>query len=357
MKKLDYIDGVRGWAIILVLIVHSQFVTPAHDSIQYFIYHGAMGVQLFFIVSAFTLFYSLENRKNVDKKPILSFFIRRFFRIAPFFYIMMIFSLLYYGLSPRFFAPEGISKLNIFLTTIFLNGWWPTFITSIVPGGWSIAVEMNFYLLIPLLFKYIKNTISALCITIISYFLLNAFVLRKISPFIIERFSENDIGYAWVYTLSFPVNFYIFCIGIVLFFLHKKNYHLNSKISTILFYFSFTLLVYCLSMPTKKYNIFISMFIFVFFASKVNSKIVTGNFIRFIGKISFSLYFIHFYIYEIIGEMNFFDLNNGSILASLFATTLCLILSIPIALFTYKYIEQKSINIGKQFIEKINAIS
>ena len=99
------------------------------------------------------------------------------------------------------------------------------------------------------------------------------------------------------------------------------------------------------------------MFIFVFFASKVNSKIVTGNFIRFIGKISFSLYFIHFYIYEIIGEMNFFDLNNGSILASLFATTLCLILSIPIALFTYKYIEQKSINIGKQFIEKINTIS
>ncbi len=114
MKKLDYIDGIRGWAIILVIIVHTFFVMNPSEHLKYFITHGALGVQLFFIASAFILFYSLDNRKFDEKSPVRNFFVRRFFRIAPFFYIMMIVALWRYGLKPRYTAPEGIDGLNIF---------------------------------------------------------------------------------------------------------------------------------------------------------------------------------------------------------------------------------------------------
>ena len=48
---------------------------------------SARGVELFFVVSALTLCLSSAARSNREALPTLNFYIRRFFRIAPMFYI------------------------------------------------------------------------------------------------------------------------------------------------------------------------------------------------------------------------------------------------------------------------------
>jgi len=88
--KLKYIDVLRGIAVLGVLMVHcsyfgSNFVFP--KVIKSFFENGAMGVQLFFFTSAFTLFLSMNNRIDNEKLPYINFFIRRFFRIAPIYYL------------------------------------------------------------------------------------------------------------------------------------------------------------------------------------------------------------------------------------------------------------------------------
>jgi peptidoglycan/LPS O-acetylase OafA/YrhL len=53
--------------------------------------------------------------------------------------------------------------LGCVLTTLtFTNGWNGRWINRIVPGGWSIAVEMNFYLLVPFLFRVVRDRRAAL---------------------------------------------------------------------------------------------------------------------------------------------------------------------------------------------------
>jgi exopolysaccharide production protein ExoZ len=56
---------------------------------------------------------------------------------------------LLFGWKPREYAPDGIDGFDVALTALFLHGWWPPAINSVVPGGWSIADEAMFYLVFP----------------------------------------------------------------------------------------------------------------------------------------------------------------------------------------------------------------
>jgi peptidoglycan/LPS O-acetylase OafA/YrhL len=88
IKKLDYIDAVRGVAVLLVILVHTLTFLDRGGLNSIFrigVEQGRMGVQLFYMASAFTLFYSLAYRSKEESFSSVKFFIRRFFRIAPMF--------------------------------------------------------------------------------------------------------------------------------------------------------------------------------------------------------------------------------------------------------------------------------
>lgn len=90
--NLDYIDSMRGIAILMVLAVHSTSFfdifnivnLPLH--LENILYSGKYGVSLFFIISAYTLYRSIDIRKENGLKK---YYIRRFFRIAPLYYIIL----------------------------------------------------------------------------------------------------------------------------------------------------------------------------------------------------------------------------------------------------------------------------
>ena len=88
-NKLQYVDAIRGLAIMAVLLVHcGQHGTNHYPApITQAIVNGQMGVQLFFVMSAFTLFLSYVNRQGRERFAIRNFFIRRVFRIAPMYWL------------------------------------------------------------------------------------------------------------------------------------------------------------------------------------------------------------------------------------------------------------------------------
>lgn len=113
-----YIDALRGIAILMVVAVHvSQSNSLKIDDLtRSILNNGSKGVQLFFIVSAFTLFMSFNNRYDKESTPILNYSIRRFFRIAPMYYLALIF----YTNIILIFPPQ---KDGIILNFLFLHGW------------------------------------------------------------------------------------------------------------------------------------------------------------------------------------------------------------------------------------------
>ncbi|MBW4476371.1 MAG: acyltransferase family protein [Tolypothrix brevis GSE-NOS-MK-07-07A] len=114
-KRFEFIDALRGIAALGVLLVHTtQHCGSLHALIPGITSFGLRGVQLFYILSALTLFLSFEERYKKDKYPLISFFIRRFFRIAPLFYVVILINFMIKGYSARYWAPEGISNFDLF---------------------------------------------------------------------------------------------------------------------------------------------------------------------------------------------------------------------------------------------------
>jgi peptidoglycan/LPS O-acetylase OafA/YrhL len=100
-------------------------------------------VQLFYFTSALTMCYVWKLCESETGRW-WKFYVRRFLRIAPLYWLATLVCLLVYGLGASYWTPDGIGIRHVVLNALFWHGFWPDTINSVVPGGWSIAVEMTF---------------------------------------------------------------------------------------------------------------------------------------------------------------------------------------------------------------------
>ena len=86
-RQLAFINSIRGIAILMVVLVHTaNNIDGLSVFSKYISSYGQMGVQLFFVASAYTLCLSAEYRSRENHK-LKKYFIRRFFRISPIYYL------------------------------------------------------------------------------------------------------------------------------------------------------------------------------------------------------------------------------------------------------------------------------
>jgi peptidoglycan/LPS O-acetylase OafA/YrhL len=152
-EKLDFIDYLRGIAILMVVCVHQGQSFPDNQFIIWITSYGQMGVQLFFVASAFTLCLSSDRRRS-EPGALSHFYIRRAFRIAPLYYIGIVLYFLVDLVRVHMRNDSGVSAYSlsdVSLNILFLHAFSPTAVNSVVPGGWSIGVEMAFYAIFPAL--------------------------------------------------------------------------------------------------------------------------------------------------------------------------------------------------------------
>ena len=93
-KRIKHIDGLRGVAIIAVFGYHIFVINPKNIFLEFFFFHGDLGVNLFFLISGFVIFNSLNRSLNF-----LIFIKKRYFRLFP---SMLFASLFFFFLYSRF---------------------------------------------------------------------------------------------------------------------------------------------------------------------------------------------------------------------------------------------------------------
>lgn len=150
--KLPALHGLRGLAALAILLFHLAWVghvTPplwlSASVIQF-----SFAVQMFFVLSAFSLATSHFTRPATTAQ----FFIKRYFRLAPLFACLVVFQTLKTGdISPTNIA------LNLSLLFAFVPSVGPS--SSIVQGGWSVGVEMVFYILLPVMLALCRGAKGA----------------------------------------------------------------------------------------------------------------------------------------------------------------------------------------------------
>ena len=351
--KLDYIDALRGYAILGVVAVHSLMgkVDVFGSSI---IGLGAKGVQLFYIMSAFTLMLSFKNT-IVKNKSNLNFFIRRFFRIAPMFYLAIIVWL--YLSVDIIYVYNDYRKISIgsIISHFFLiHGLNPNWQDSLVPGGWSVAVESIFYILCPFFFLKITSLKNAILWFLASLYI-GSLITYLLSNLNIIPFSwKRDL---WLYGY-FPNQANVFLVGFLLYYLQFES---NFKIVKILIFLLLLIipnfLIYRLLNfeVHNEINILVTYsFIFLFFLVKNKRfEFLKPNFIQVIGKFSYSIYIIHFIVLYFISRYKLDILFTNNTINYIFIFLITLIISTLVSSITYKYIEQKFISLGKYIITNL----
>lgn len=357
MKKLDYIDALRGVAILGVLMVHtSQYGSFNVPGIfEKIVSQGARGVQLFFIASAFTLFLSFKNRLTKEKSPIRNFFLRRFFRIAPMYYLGIAYYLYQDGFGPRNWLGDAthITVLNILSNCTFLHGFNPYWITSVVPGGWSIGVEMAFYALLPILYSKIQNLNQAFIFFIFSIFFK---LLLQVIFWKFQLISDNRLWSEYQF-FYFPSQLPIFCLGIILYFIIIENESLKNISGKSMLVFA-GLLLFQLATKTEyilsNHILFGIVFLILGFALSTFRFIVIVNpIIKYIGKISFSMYLVHFAVLHWLTHFNFINYFDNNIVNYLTRFFIVSSLTIIVSFILYNLVEVPFQGIGKRIINKL----
>lgn len=346
-QRLHYIDALRGLAALFVLICHSIQIDEALSLPYTFkntLEAGKYGVQLFFIISALTMFYSL----NIGDSNTKNFYIRRFFRIAPLYFLAVCFYARIYKSNS-----EGI-----FLNLTFLHGFSPSYINSIVPGGWSIGIEMIFYLFIPILFKFINTFKKALYFLFITLIISFIFLYCYKKLFVSTSANESFI-YFWL-----PNQLPVFAVGFVLYFLIFKKE--NCSVKEALFPLISINLLVAFSLVTKL-SIFrdhilfaFSFGIFIYILAHLPFKLIVNKTTLFLGKISYSLYLSQYAVIEFLKKTGFYSfIPDEKFLSGIFNVCINLFFlfsgTIILSYILYHFIEIPFQRVGQQLINKKKA--
>jgi peptidoglycan/LPS O-acetylase OafA/YrhL len=149
--RIPELDGLRGLAILIVIAFH--YVEPLHTTAQGTLRHvlapvrmGWIGIHLFFVLSGF-LIASILMATRDSPTFFRTFYIRRFYRILPLYLVVVAGCYVVHHLFVRTPGPP----LYQFLT--FTQNFWMAakgqFGIGLLSVTWSLAVEEQFYALLP----------------------------------------------------------------------------------------------------------------------------------------------------------------------------------------------------------------
>lgn len=340
----------------MVVAVHAGQIVFHPGVYSSIISKGAYGVQLFFIVSSLTLFLAYEQRRSLDGENVNKFFfIRRFFRIAPTFYLATCLYIISFFVKNHillgYYGTISWGQVLIFVS--FLSIFYPPSLYILPFGGWTVEVEMFFYFFIPFLFRMISNIKKAVLF----------FILSWLGYLVLEYFLCNGhLDNCSSYSLLFPSQIPVFAIGIILFHIIKKQ---TLKIKSPYIFLSLLVVYLGLALILSKKFIFLSepVLFSLFFGGLVllmsvkQIRLLQNRVTEFFGKVSYSLYLWHFiiilffwYVYRM--SSHFWSMKPPLAFLAIYFSTL--VIGGGVSWLSFKSVEKTGINFGKKLILKIS---
>ena len=300
-KLIREIDGLRFLAIIPVLIQHMyeryQRNTPLHFAennekavTEFFASRGFIGVYIFFIISGFILAlpFAKHSFANGKKVSVGEYFYRRVTRLEPTYILWITLLFIVFVLHGNNSFTEGLPHYLASITYthgLIYHKWSP-----INPPTWTLEIEIQFYILAPILawlFFSIKNKIQRRIINVSAIFLI--MIAQQYFKFYTNPYNLTILGHLHYFLAGFMLSDVYLCDWETI----KKSrwFDLIAAIALIIVLtswswdFEFPLrVIFVLSLFVLFYAIFKSV--------KVN-KFFTNGWITAIGGMCYTIYLIH----------------------------------------------------------------
>lgn len=347
------LDGLRGIAVICVLLVHASYGK---------ISGGFLGVDLFFVLSGylitaillkeFTLFHNISY---------VNFYIKRFLRLLPPLVVCIIFYLVYQSFN----APVGDENPTLIVLSslfYFVNFVHESYLGPLV-HLWSLSVEEHFYLFWPVLmagfiFKLSKKSqmrLITIFILLISAFRIWVYYTNSIEPIQFGIFSIDS------YRFTFCRIDAIMLGGLAAIALNKESTSFNIKIQPniglLLLLTLLGILVLFLDVDNIiwRYGGFIvtnilALTIILFAVKYPNNKILGNRILLWFGQRSYGIYVYHYLIFLSLEPLRV----SGSFTNLLMVTSLRILISLVFAELSYRIIEKPILKFKNKFQNKGN---
>ncbi len=378
-REISIINALRAFAALWVMTAHCVIWSDTRNGVAF--PPPKIAVDIFIVLSGFLMSYTVAMRDVYE--PISSaagwigFYIRRFCRIAPAYYLSLAFAVI---LSPYFLGGYNVLRAlnsnewqgdfvynpsrieygfkNILLHITFLFGFYPTYSFSTFLPDWSIGLEMQFYAVFPLIFLLMRRfgpARVALLLVIISY-LIVAVITYEANKGSISRFYEPSLLF---YRLP------IFLSGMLIYETTrseaKKFKKYTYAILSILFctdmYSFYGIDVLWLVVPVA---ILIAM---IMPHQPIYRRIHWLNFISkskciiFMSTVSYSVYLFHGFFLAILGsKIGHFTREHG--LSPGLGTFLIILVVLPLtyvfAFAAYRLVELPGIRLSRYIVDRLH---
>lgn len=341
-QRFEFIDGLRGIAALCVVFFHlhlaiqNHYADPFHPYLAQLFSFGYLGIEIFFVLSGFVIAYSLR-REKLDFSFFTHFFIRRSIRLDPPFWTTVGLILMAALVANLTFKSE--SEFPFSFTQIFYNLFYLADlmqVAQILPVAWTLCVEFQFYLIFAVLMMFfqlikIKKNVSTLVWIGFSFFSImqnTPWALLPIKP------------------VTFIPHWYSFFLGCT------TCWVMTGKMEKKFVLFNYLMIAACsLWTPTPHAIVSVITALIIFTVSMYGKLhvLLKESFFQYLGKISYSIYLIHWPIGMKLIDMGYklIVVNNLLSLVILWASSL--LLSILAADLFYRFIEGPSHAYSRKF--------
>ena len=336
------LDHLRALAAFMVFTFHFIKVNQGHfkaaSIFPFSIFaEGHTGVALFMVLSGY-LFAKLLDAKKIDYAL---FFWNRAIRLLP----LLLAVLAIIGLKKLVFSNDFFPYIKQVASGIIM----PT----LPNGGWSITVEFHFYLMIPVLLFITGKSKYNLIIALL------AAIAIRLAIYSYSGTIEN----AAYWTIIGRID--QFLLGIF-------GYHIKGKIQTrvaipillvfLIFYWQFDQLgggrslnnayqALWIIIPTIEGFAYMTLIVW-YDRSIKHSQGQISQFFALIGKCSYSIYLLHFFVVYRLANFistNIIDLSN--IHLAILISPICFIMILPVCYLSYRFIELPFLKYRKVYLK------
>jgi len=233
IKRIETLDYLRGLMAFSILIIHYRTWILVDNSTEPAPFFGALivyGVSIFFLLSGATMYLVYNTSFQLSSRYIISFLIKRIFRIFPLLWLVT-------SLRPIFYG-------NIFTIKQYLLTYSGLFAFVDVTKGvarlsWSIGVELVFYSLFPLLIVLLirKNNIIFYVLWVLSFCILYYYAFYKLDS------TKTIVTEGPLYVS--PINqFFLFMAGMVLAYYRSTIFKIPNRIISVVLVISVLLMAF-----------------------------------------------------------------------------------------------------------------